>query len=76
VRKDPRVLNRPGYRSSSPLMSELGQPEKNSVRAYVFHFTLELGHYSTQSARLKRARSSRTLASFQRIGGADSGAPY
>ena len=31
-------------------MSELGQTEKNSVRAYVFRFALELGHGSTQSA--------------------------
>jgi hypothetical protein len=32
-----------------------GQTEKNSVRAYVFRFALELGHCSTQSACLKRA---------------------
>jgi hypothetical protein len=36
-------------------MSELGQTEKNSVRAYVFRFALELGHCSTQLACLKRA---------------------
>src|ERR1700682_5685998 len=36
--------------------SPLGQTEKNSVRAYVFRFGLELGHCSTQSACLKRAR--------------------
>jgi hypothetical protein len=35
-----------------PLM---GQTEKNSVRAHVFCFALELGHCSTQSACLKRA---------------------
>ena len=33
----------------------LGQTEKNSVRAYVFRFALELGHCSTRSACLKRA---------------------
>src|SRR6266851_4370020 len=38
-------------------MSQLGQTEKNSVRAYVFHFALELGHCSTQSACLKGADS-------------------
>jgi hypothetical protein len=32
-----------------------GQTEKNSVRAYVFRFALELGHCSTQSACLKGA---------------------
>src|SRR6266487_3717066 len=31
-------------------MSVVGQTEKNSVRAYVFRFALELGHCSTQSA--------------------------
>jgi hypothetical protein len=31
-------------------MSQLGQTEKNSVRAYVFRFALELGHGSMQSA--------------------------
>jgi hypothetical protein len=36
-------------------MSELGQTEKNSVRAYVFRFALEPGHCSMQSACLKRA---------------------
>src|ERR1700694_4688865 len=36
-------------------MSELGQTEKNSVRAYVFRFALELGHGSTRSACLTRA---------------------
>jgi hypothetical protein len=34
----------------------LGQTEKNSVRAYVFRFTPELGHCSSQSACLKRAK--------------------
>jgi hypothetical protein len=38
-------------------MAEMGQTEKNSVRAYVFRFTLKLGHRSMQSARLKRATS-------------------
>src|SRR6266403_4300548 len=33
----------------------MGQTEKNSVRAYVFRFTPELGHCSSQSACLKRA---------------------
>jgi hypothetical protein len=33
------------------------QTEKNSVRAYVFRFALELGHCSTQSACLKCANS-------------------
>src|SRR5947207_2842836 len=37
-------------------MSAVGQTEKNSVRAYVFRFTPELGHCSSQSARLKRAK--------------------
>ena len=40
---------------SNGQMSELGQTEKNSVRAYVFRFAPELGHCSTQSACLKRA---------------------
>src|SRR6202048_4837532 len=34
--------------------SALGQTEKNSVRAYVFRFALELGHCSMQSACRKR----------------------
>src|SRR5712691_8220299 len=34
-------------------ISELGQTEKNSARAHVFRFALELGHCSTQSACLK-----------------------
>jgi hypothetical protein len=38
-------------------MSQMGQTEKNSVRAHVFRFALELGHCSTQSAYLKRADS-------------------
>ena len=37
-------------------MSQLGQTEKNSVRANVFRFALELGHCLTQSACLKRAK--------------------
>jgi len=36
-------------------MSLKGQTEKNSVRAHVFRFALELGHCSTQLACLKRA---------------------
>src|SRR5882762_3412640 len=36
-------------------MSASGQTEKNSVRAHVFRFALELGHCSTQLACLKRA---------------------
>jgi hypothetical protein len=41
------------------LLSEsvVGQTEKNSVRAYVFGYALELGHCSMQSACLKRAIS-------------------
>ena len=31
-------------------MSQMGQTEKNSVRAYVLRFALELGHSSMQSA--------------------------
>src|SRR5271154_2902119 len=38
-------------------MSQLGQTEKNSARAYVFRFALELGHCSIQSACLKRANN-------------------
>src|SRR5712664_3422458 len=38
-------------------MSAKGQTEKNSVRAHVFRFALELGHCSTQLACLKRART-------------------
>ena len=37
-----------------PTMSQLGQTEKNSVRAHVFRFDLELGHCLTQLACLKR----------------------
>src|SRR6266516_1316293 len=40
-------------------MSQLGQTEKNLVRAYVFRFALELGHCSTQSTCLKSAISCR-----------------
>jgi hypothetical protein len=36
-------------------MSGRGQTEKNSVRAYVFRFALELGHCPMQWACLKRA---------------------
>src|SRR6266481_6357043 len=38
-------------------MSVLDQTEKNSIRAYVFSFALNLGHCSTRSACLKGARS-------------------
>src|SRR5258705_2685703 len=38
-------------------MSDVGQTEKSSVRAYVFRFSLELGHCSMQSACLKRANN-------------------
>ena len=38
------------------MWSAVGQAEKNSLRAYVFRFALELGHCSTQSACLKRVR--------------------
>jgi hypothetical protein len=38
-------------------MSQLGQTEKNSVRAYVFRFALELGHRVLQSACLFRANA-------------------
>src|SRR3977135_2049049 len=40
----------PALRSWSRPMSQLGQTEKNSVRACVFRFALELGHRSMQSA--------------------------
>jgi hypothetical protein len=36
--------------------SEMGQTEKNSVRAYVFRFAPELGHCSMESAFPKRVR--------------------
>jgi hypothetical protein len=41
----------------------IGQAEKNSVRANVFRFAAELGHYLTQSACLKRGtfRTSRDV---------------
>ena len=41
------------------LLSEsvVGQTEKNSVRAYVFRFALELGHCSVQSTCLKRTNA-------------------
>ncbi len=48
------ALNRPQHLSGS--MSQLGQTEKNSVRAYVFRFALKLGHCSMHSACLKSAR--------------------
>src|SRR5229473_4779390 len=41
--------------TSAQSRSGSGQTEKNSVRAYVFRFALELGHCSMQSACLKRA---------------------
>jgi hypothetical protein len=37
-------------------MSASGQTEKNSVRANVFRFALELGHRVMMSACLKRAK--------------------
>jgi hypothetical protein len=40
-------------------MPGMGQTEKNSVRAYVFRFTPELGHCSSQSACPFRAISGR-----------------
>src|SRR5258708_40187345 len=50
-------------------MSVSGQTEKNSVRAYVFRFTLKLGHCSMHSACPKSAnRTSRT--SFDHLIGA------
>jgi hypothetical protein len=53
------LQNITGFRSKivAARMSESGQTEKNSVRAYVFRFALELGHRSTQSACLKRAKT-------------------
>ncbi len=36
-------------RAAAVAMSELGQTEKNSVRANVFRFAIELGHYSMRS---------------------------
>src|ERR1700730_1006952 len=42
---------------TTTLMSEKGQAEKNSLRAYVFRFALDLGHCSMQAACLKGARS-------------------
>jgi hypothetical protein len=44
-------------------MTAMGQTEKNSVRAYVFRFTPELGHCSPQSACLKRAMCGRLRVS-------------
>jgi hypothetical protein len=44
-----------GCTSRHVAMSELGQTEKNSVRAYAFRFAFELGHCSIRSTRLKRA---------------------
>src|SRR5713226_6985223 len=38
-------------------MSATGQTEKNSVRAYVFRFAHKLGHRSTHSTCLKRAKA-------------------
>jgi len=38
-------------------MSEMGQTEKNSLRAHIFRFALELGHCSTLLACLKRAKT-------------------
>jgi hypothetical protein len=43
-------------RSVQESRSGVGQTEKNSVRAYVFRFALELGRCSTQSACLKGAK--------------------
>src|SRR5882724_10393389 len=43
-------------------MSAWGQTEKNSARADVFHFALELGNCSTRSACLKRAHKLKYLA--------------
>ena len=42
-------------RSRPTPMFELGQTEKNSVRAYVFRFALKFGHTSMRSACLRRA---------------------
>src|SRR5258707_15678324 len=53
-------------------ITAMGQTEKNSVRAHVFRFALELGHCLTQSACLKGANfgSERThsIASSARAG--------
>jgi uncharacterized protein involved in propanediol utilization len=46
---------RPRHRNDRASMSEMGPAGKNSVRANVLRFALELGHCSTQSACLKRA---------------------
>jgi hypothetical protein len=51
-------------------MSEMGQTEKNSVRAHVFRFALELGHCPTQSACLKRANAGSDASSFDHLVGA------
>ena len=52
--------------------SELGQTEKNSVRANVFRFVPELGHCSAQSACLKGANMdiASALPMLRWIGGA------
>ena len=47
--------NEEADQTNCPLHS--GQTEKNSVRAHVFRFALELGHCSTQLACHKRART-------------------
>ena len=49
-----RLQNRQAA-SQAGSMSQMGQTEKNSVRAYVFRFALKLGHCSTHSACLKDA---------------------
>src|SRR6267378_7746494 len=59
-RLKPNTLRRGGGEKGQPIdprrcdpMSVRGQTEKNSARAHVFRFALELGHCSTQSACLK-----------------------
>src|ERR1700716_157215 len=54
-------------------MSDQGQAEKNSVRAYVFRFALELGHCSTESACLKRANCGHCRAAHCAVVGPEQG---
>ena len=63
--RETEVLRRIGRAGPPPTRQDLidvqtaasGQTEKNSVRAYVFRFALELGHCLMQSTCVKRAQS-------------------
>ena len=53
---------RPPFVDQPPFMSQMGQTEKNSVRANVFRVAPDSGRYSMQSACLKGANARNRFA--------------